>query len=106
MPAATEGATDPDEGRSARKRRVILETATELFLRNGYLGTSMDEVASVAGVSKQTVYKHFADKEGLFQAIALATIDQVSPSTIWSPPSGTWTSRPTCAPSPAGSSRS
>ena len=77
MPAATEGAADPDEGRSARKRRVILETATELFLRNGYLGTSMDEVASVAGVSKQTVYKHFADKEGLFQAIALATIDQV-----------------------------
>ena len=62
MPAATEGGR-PGRGRSARKRRVILETATELFLRNGYLGTSMDEVASVAGVSKQTVYKHFADKE-------------------------------------------
>lgn len=72
-----DGGADRREGRSARKRRVILEAAAELFLRNGYLGTSMDEVAAVAGVSKQTVYKHFADKEGLFQEIVLATIDQV-----------------------------
>lgn len=75
--SASEGTSDRDEGRSTRKRRVIREAATELFLRNGYLGTSMDEVASLAGVSKQTVYKHFADKEGLFQEIVLATIDQV-----------------------------
>ena len=45
---------------------VITEAATELFLRNGYLGTSMDEIATLAGVSKQTVYTHFADKERLF----------------------------------------
>src|SRR5215472_16211908 len=45
---------------------VIMEAATTLFLRNGYLGTSMDEVAALAGVSKQTVYTHFADKEQLF----------------------------------------
>ena len=59
------------EGRSARKRREIMEAATTLFLRNGYLGTSMDEVAALAAVSKQTVYKHFADKEGLFTDIVL-----------------------------------
>jgi TetR/AcrR family transcriptional repressor of mexJK operon len=76
MPARVD-AGGADEGRSDRKRRVILEAATDLFLRNGYLGTSMDEVASVAGVSKQTVYKHFSDKEGLFQELVLATIDQV-----------------------------
>lgn len=57
------------EGRSARKREAILKTATELFLRNGFRGTSMDEVAGQAGVSKQTVYKQFADKERLFRAI-------------------------------------
>jgi TetR/AcrR family transcriptional regulator, mexJK operon transcriptional repressor len=45
---------------------VIREAATALFLRNGYLGTSIDEIAAQAGVSKQTVYTHFADKEQLF----------------------------------------
>jgi TetR/AcrR family transcriptional repressor of mexJK operon len=63
--------------RSARKRRVIMEAATSAFLRNGYLGTSMDEIAALAGVSKQTVYKHFADKKRLFTDIILATSDQV-----------------------------
>jgi TetR/AcrR family transcriptional regulator, mexJK operon transcriptional repressor len=67
-----------DEGRSARKRRTILEAATTLFLRDGYLGTSMDEIAAVAAVSKQTVYKHFADKERLFTEIVLRTVEEVS----------------------------
>jgi TetR/AcrR family transcriptional regulator, mexJK operon transcriptional repressor len=57
----------PDNGRaSARKRHAILNAATEVFLENGYLGTNMDEVADRAGVSKQTVYNHFSDKENLF----------------------------------------
>lgn len=58
-----------DDGRSARKRRAIMEAATSLFLRNGYQGTSMDDVAALAAVSKQTVYKNFADKERLFTDI-------------------------------------
>lgn len=60
-----------DESRSARKRRAITVAATTLFLRQGYQGTSMDEIAALAQVSKQTVYKHFADKEQLFSAIIL-----------------------------------
>jgi AcrR family transcriptional regulator len=67
-----------DDGRSARKRRAILEAATTLFLRNGYRGTSMDEVAAAASVSKQTVYKHFADKERLFAEIVTSTVDEAS----------------------------
>ncbi len=67
-----------DQGRSARKRRAILDAATTVFLRNGYLGTSMDEIAALAGVSKQTVYKHFADKERLFVEIVRSTVDVVS----------------------------
>jgi TetR/AcrR family transcriptional regulator, mexJK operon transcriptional repressor len=67
---------DLDEGpRSVRKRGAILDAATTLFLRNGYLGTSMDEIAALARVSKQTVYKHFADKERLFSAIVSAAVD-------------------------------
>ncbi len=67
-----------DEGRSARKRRAILEAATTAFLRNGYLGTSMDDIAARASVSKQTVYKHFANKERLFSEIVRSTVDEVS----------------------------
>lgn len=58
-------------GRSARKRQVIIQTATALFLRNGYHSTSMDQIAAHAAVSKQTVYKNFADKEQLFSDIVL-----------------------------------
>jgi len=61
-------------GRSARKRRAILDAARELFMRNGYAGTSMDDVAARAAVSKQTVYKHFVDKERLFTAIITGDI--------------------------------
>jgi TetR/AcrR family transcriptional regulator, mexJK operon transcriptional repressor len=67
-----------EEPRSTRKRRAILEAATEVFLRNGYLGTSMDEVAALARVSKQTVYKHFGDKERLFSEIVTGTVDEAS----------------------------
>ena len=67
-----------DERRSARKRRAILEAATTVFLSNGYLGTSMDEIAALARVSKQTVYKHFADKERLFSEIVTATVDEIA----------------------------
>jgi TetR/AcrR family transcriptional repressor of mexJK operon len=59
------------DGRSARKRRAIMAAATALFLRDGYRNTSMDQVAADAEVSKQTVYKHFADKEQLFREIVL-----------------------------------
>jgi AcrR family transcriptional regulator len=64
------------QGRTAAKRRAILEAARTLFLRNGYLGTSMDEVAALAAVSKATVYKQFADKERLFSEIVISAVDE------------------------------
>jgi TetR/AcrR family transcriptional repressor of mexJK operon len=70
--------TTAGEHQSARKRRAILAAAATVFLQKGYLGTSMDEVAALASVSKQTVYKHFADKERLFAEIVAATVDEVS----------------------------
>jgi TetR/AcrR family transcriptional repressor of mexJK operon len=68
----------PELSRSARKRKVILDAATQAFLSHGYDGTSMDDVAALAAVSKPTVYKHFADKERLFYEIVLATADPMS----------------------------
>ncbi|MGV9315367.1 TetR/AcrR family transcriptional regulator [Streptomyces sp. NPDC003691] len=69
----------PEDGRSARKHKAIMEAATGLFLRKGYPGTSMDEIAATAAVSKQTVYKHFADKETLFGAIITNASSKVGP---------------------------
>jgi TetR/AcrR family transcriptional repressor of mexJK operon len=60
---------DAAGGRTTQKRQAILSAATTLFLRNGFRGTSMDEIASVAAVSKQTVYKQFTDKGALFREI-------------------------------------
>lgn len=51
------------------KGEQILEGAMQVFLLQGYAGTSMDRVAEVAGVSKNTIYNHFRDKEGLFTAL-------------------------------------
>lgn len=59
----------PDGPRSARKRAAILTAATEVFLRDGYPGASMDEIAALSAVSKQTIYKHFGSKEALFVEI-------------------------------------
>ncbi|HEY6379793.1 MAG TPA: TetR/AcrR family transcriptional regulator [Candidatus Dormibacteraeota bacterium] len=66
----------PDERRSARKRRAILDAATDVFLRNGYPGASMDEIAALARVSKQTAYKHFSDKRSLFSEIVSSAVDE------------------------------
>lgn len=62
--------------RSARKRRAVVQAATALFLRQGYPGTSMDQIAAAAAVSKPTVYKFFPDKEQLLTSIVLETLDQ------------------------------
>ncbi|MEG3439684.1 TetR/AcrR family transcriptional regulator [Pannus brasiliensis CCIBt3594] len=55
--------------RQNSKREAILQGAMRVFSRSGYAGTSMDRVAAEAGVSKQTIYSHFQDKEGLFTAM-------------------------------------
>ncbi|MEU9332461.1 TetR/AcrR family transcriptional regulator [Streptomyces sp. NPDC048290] len=64
----------PTGGRSALKRRAMVTSATELFLAKGYPGTSMDEIAAKAGVSKQTLYKHFSGKEQLFTGLILDSV--------------------------------
>jgi TetR/AcrR family transcriptional regulator, mexJK operon transcriptional repressor len=67
--------TEPVLGRSARKRLTILSAARDLFLSNGYQGTSVDQIAASAVVSKQTVYKHFGDKQELLLAIVNSALE-------------------------------
>jgi TetR/AcrR family transcriptional repressor of mexJK operon len=65
------------ESRSDRKRKALLLAATEIFLDKGYDGTSMDDVAAKASVSKPTVYKYFSDKERLYAEIVRATTGEI-----------------------------
>jgi AcrR family transcriptional regulator len=59
----------PTRGLNPKKRKAILSAAGEVFLRDGFAGASMDELAAVAGVSKMTVYRHFHSKEALFEGV-------------------------------------
>jgi TetR/AcrR family transcriptional repressor of mexJK operon len=47
----------------------VFEAARQLFLRKGYAGTTMEEVAAVAGLTKRTLYNNYADKDALFTQI-------------------------------------
>ncbi|MEV4008919.1 TetR/AcrR family transcriptional regulator [Nonomuraea angiospora] len=71
--------------RSPAKRRAILDAAIKVFTDQGYARASVDAIAAVAGVGKQTVYGHFGDKEQLFLAAveearsAVSTTPDVAP---------------------------
>lgn len=65
----------PLSPRSAAKRAAMLDAAQCCFLESGYASTSVDEVATRAGVSKATIYAHFASKDDLFGAIICRRCD-------------------------------
>ena len=66
-----------DGARAVRRAsaRPSCRRAATLFLSNGYQGTSVDQIAASAEVSKQTVYKHFGDKQELLLAIVNDALD-------------------------------
>ena len=69
MTAPNASAT-PQRPRSREARRAaILDAARRAFLRDGYERTSVDTIADLAGVSKQTIYNHGSDKDSLFTQV-------------------------------------
>jgi AcrR family transcriptional regulator len=50
---------------AAARRATILEAAQGVFGQRGYHGTSIDDVAQAAGISKALIYEHFASKRDL-----------------------------------------
>lgn len=57
------------EKKSERSQGLILEAALQLFSKQGYRGTSIREIAELAGLSTGNVYHHFPDKESLFRTL-------------------------------------
>jgi AcrR family transcriptional regulator len=60
---------------SERKRDAIARAALTLFAIDGYERTSVDAIATEAGVSKRTVYTHYDDKESLFLSVVRDTYE-------------------------------
>lgn len=73
----------PGRPKDMEKRAAILEAAKALFVRNAFAGTSMDAVASEAGVSKLTVYSHFGDKDNLFREVIRARVQDLIPDNVY-----------------------
>ncbi len=59
------------------QRETIIEQAAALFARNGFVGTSMNEVALACGLSKASLYHYFADKHQLLMHICEDHIDRL-----------------------------
>ena len=47
----------------------ILETALEMFSQNGYNGTNIRELTAALGLVKSSIYKHFEDKEAIWNTL-------------------------------------
>jgi len=73
----------PGRPKDLEKRAAILQAAKRLFTTQGFDGTSMDAIASAAGVSKLTVYSHFQDKERLFVAAVECVCQEQMPAEIF-----------------------
>lgn len=58
--------------RKGRKFDQVLEGARTVFMRDGFEGASVDDIAREAGVSKATLYSYFPDKRLLFMEVAKA----------------------------------
>ena len=57
------------------KRDEILAAASSLFLAQGYDGASMGKIAAAAGLTPNTLYWYFSDKDELFVAVAEIYLD-------------------------------
>ncbi|MGE9808172.1 MULTISPECIES: TetR family transcriptional regulator [unclassified Janibacter] len=51
------------------RREQLVTIARALFAERGFEGTSVEEIAATAGVSKPVVYEHFGGKEGLYAVV-------------------------------------
>jgi TetR/AcrR family transcriptional regulator, mexJK operon transcriptional repressor len=72
--ATTPGRPRADDPRVLRTRAAVLAAARTLFLRHSYSGTTMDDIAAEAGLTKRTLYNNYDDKETLFRHMVDDTV--------------------------------
>lgn len=59
----------PNVVRRNRSHGAVLDAAERLFVRKGYNSTTVDEIATEAGLTKGAIYFHFADKNNVLMAL-------------------------------------
>lgn len=69
---------DASTDRTKAKRRRIVDAALFLVLRDGFRGTTMQAIASQAGIAKPTLYAQFPDKDAVYAGIVDAVLDEVA----------------------------
>ena len=85
MSSRTDTKKGTEDSSPARRRRVsaperrelILDAAQEVFARRGYHGSSIDEIAHAAGVSKALIYEHFPSKRDLHISLLELHIQEI-----------------------------
>ncbi len=60
------------------RRRQLLDVSRRLFAERGFEGTSIEEIAAQAGVSKPVVYEHFGGKEGLYAVVVDREVERLT----------------------------
>jgi TetR/AcrR family transcriptional regulator, mexJK operon transcriptional repressor len=66
----------PKRGTEAERIDNLIAVATQVFLRDGYGGSSIDKVAGEAGVSTRTIYERFKNKADLLGAVITRLVDR------------------------------
>lgn len=69
------GAGAPNK-RPRRRREMIVAAATELFHRNGYQGTRIEDIGAAVGMSGPAVYRHFPSKEALLTELLERAVER------------------------------
>ena len=67
---------------AAARRAQLIDVGRGVFAEHGYEGTSVEEIAERAGVSKPIVYEHFGGKEGLYGVIVDGEVEHVLASIV------------------------
>src|SRR5258705_4652305 len=75
----TESPSRPGKKRMTGKerRQQLLDVGRRLFAERGFEGTSIEEIAAQAGVSKPVVYEHFGGKEGLYAVVVDREVERL-----------------------------
>jgi AcrR family transcriptional regulator len=63
------------------RRQQLLDIGRRLFAERGFEGTSIEEIAAQAGVSKPVVYEHFGGKEGLYAVVVDREVERLTTMT-------------------------